>query len=102
MVASRTPFLMWYDDSPKLATATKVAEAVDAYHTRFRCPPNLVLVNEADLVRIEGLEVRVSPTIHRHTFWVGRDLPADTETDLPPAPTPSPSLPTPSRSRRRK
>ncbi|MFV9504909.1 MAG: hypothetical protein AB4911_10140 [Oscillochloridaceae bacterium umkhey_bin13] len=100
MVVSRAPFLMWYDDSPKLATTTKVADAIAAYHTRFRLPPNLVLVNEADLVRVEGLEVRAAPTIHRHTFWVGRDLPPDAPAEAPPLPAPAPPPAPRSRSRK--
>lgn len=102
MNAHRSPFLMWYDDSPKLATTTKVAEAVAAYHGRFRQAPNLVLVHEADLVVVDGLLIRAAPTIHRNTFWVGREVVAGQPLDEPPTPAPAPARSTPARPSRRK
>lgn len=102
MNANRSPFLMWYDDSPKLATTTKVAEAVAAYHGRFRQAPNLVLVHEADLVAVDGLLIRSAPTIHRNTFWVGREVAAGEPIEEPPAPAPAAVRPVAVRPTRRK
>lgn len=68
------PFLMWYDDNPKIAIGTKIAAAVAAYRTRFRgAAPNLVLMNDQEIAGVGALdiEVRGVHTVHRNTFWVG-------------------------------
>lgn len=65
-------FLMWYDDNPKLATKHKIAAAIEAYIQRFDgLQPNLVLVNEAELVQHDGVEVRGVTTVRRNNVWVG-------------------------------
>ncbi|NJM07151.1 hypothetical protein HC891_14655 [Candidatus Gracilibacteria bacterium] len=65
-------FLMWYDDNPKLTVNQKIAEAIAAYTSRFRgTTPNVVLVNEAEVVSIDGVEVRGVNTIRRNNIWVG-------------------------------
>jgi hypothetical protein len=65
-------FLMWYDDNPKLTVSQKIVEAIEAYTSRFRgTTPNIVLVNEADVVSVDGIEVRGVNTIRRNTIWVG-------------------------------
>lgn len=65
-------FLMWYDDNPKLAIKQKIAAAIEAYEQRFDgLRPNLVLVNESELVQHEGVEVRGVNTVRRNNVWVG-------------------------------
>jgi hypothetical protein len=65
---------MWYDDNPKVTVSQKIAEAIEAYTSRFRgTTPNLVLVNEADVVSVDGIEVRGVSTIRRNTIWVGHE-----------------------------
>jgi hypothetical protein len=65
-------FLMWYDDDPKLAIKQKIAAAIEAYEQRFAgLRPNLVLVNETELVQHEGVEVRGVNTVRRNNVWVG-------------------------------
>jgi hypothetical protein len=69
-----TLFLMWYDDNPKLTVAMKIEDAIGAYRNRFRgTAPTLVLVNEADVIEVAGVQVRGVTTVRRNTVWVGRD-----------------------------
>jgi hypothetical protein len=64
-------YLGWYDDNGKKTTAEKIAEACAAYVTRFGTRPNIVLVNEAERVEVEGLTIRVEKYIRRNNFWIG-------------------------------
>ncbi|GIV87957.1 MAG: hypothetical protein KatS3mg055_0475 [Chloroflexus sp.] len=67
------PFLMWYDDNPKTPVTQKIAAAINAYKARFPgVEPTLVLVNEAEVIPIEGITVRGMVTVNRHTYWVGQ------------------------------
>jgi len=68
-----TLFLMWYDDNPKLTVAMKIEDAIGAYRNRFRTVPTLVLVNEEDVIEVEGVQVRGVTTVRRNTVWVGLD-----------------------------
>jgi hypothetical protein len=72
-VRRQPPFLMWYDDNPKVPINRKIAAAIEAYKTRFPgVQPTLVLVNEAELTTVEGVTVRAMPTVSRNTYWVGQ------------------------------
>lgn len=65
-------FLMWYDDNPKIPIIRKIDDAIAAYTHRFRgVTPNLVLVNEEEVVEYGGVEVRGVTTVRRNNFWVG-------------------------------
>lgn len=66
-------YLGWYDDDPKKAVALKIEEAIEAYVSRFRRRPNVVLVNEADKADVSGVVVRSESFIRRNNFWVGRE-----------------------------
>jgi hypothetical protein len=72
-VKKQPQFMVWYDDNPKVATEEKIAEAMDAFvrSKRWRDPPNLVLVNEADVVAVQHVTVRSAAYIRRNNFWVG-------------------------------
>lgn len=84
------PFLMWYDDSPRLSTARKIEEAMAAYSDRFGgAQPTLVLVNIEDLTSMVGVEVRDATNVRRNTFWVGREEGEVSEAPLTPAPAPA-------------
>ena len=66
-------FLACYDDNPKKAQATKLAEAVQSYQAKLGAVPNLVLVNEADAALVfPGCEVRAEKVIRPNTYHVGR------------------------------
>ncbi|NJN17182.1 MAG: hypothetical protein HC822_13345 [Oscillochloris sp.] len=70
------PFLMWYDDNPKISISMKIQAAIDAYRHRFGgVKPSLVLVNEAELVEINGVQVRGVHTVSKNTYWVGQSEP---------------------------
>jgi hypothetical protein len=62
-------YLMYFDDNPKKALAQKIAEAKQRYLERFGAQPATVLVNEADLVALPGLEARLF--VRRSHFWLG-------------------------------
>ena len=64
-------FLVWYDTNPERPLAEKVQAALDAYSQRFKEAPNLMLVNEVDLVTVAGIEVRGVRTVQPNHFWVG-------------------------------
>jgi len=64
-------YLGWFDDNPKNDVALKIEEAVDAYVSRFKAKPNVVLVNEADSAEVQGVRVRTEAFIRRYNFWVG-------------------------------
>lgn len=73
MSAKSPPFLMWYDDNPKLSVAHKIEEAIAAYADRLGVRPTLVLVNEAELTELPGITVRSMATVRRNTYWVGQE-----------------------------
>ncbi len=73
MVPKRPPFLVWYDDNPKVSIARKIEEAIAAYSRRFNgVRPTLILVNEAELTDVAGVQVRGVATVRRNTYWVGQ------------------------------
>ncbi|MCS6881778.1 MAG: hypothetical protein RMK84_07600 [Oscillochloridaceae bacterium] len=73
MPPRRPPFLVWYDDNPKLSIARKIEEAIAAYRRRFNgVRPTLILVNEEELTDVAGVQVRSAPTVRRNTYWVGQ------------------------------
>ena len=69
----KTHYLGWFDDSPKKTAAFKIGEAVAADVQRFQHQPNIVLVNEADLVAVAGVQIRQERFIRPGNFWVGRE-----------------------------
>ena len=64
-------YLMWYDDNPKVAVITKIEAAVDAYTRRFKITPNVVLVNEEDVIDHQVIRVHGVDFVRRNNFWVG-------------------------------
>jgi hypothetical protein len=67
-----TPFLMWYDDNPKQTMAKKIEAAIGVYRYRFQgTVPTLVLVNEDEVIEVDGILVRGVQTVRRNMVWVG-------------------------------
>jgi hypothetical protein len=64
-------YLVWYDESAKKSASEKIQEAIAAYITRFAIAPNLVLVNSADQVAVDGVLIRSERTVQPNNFWVG-------------------------------
>jgi len=64
-------FLGWYDDNPKHTPADKIAGAIAAYVLRYGVRPTVVLVNEAELTQVAGVEVRSDPYTRRNNVLVG-------------------------------
>lgn len=74
MPAKSPPFLMWYDDNPKLSMANKIEDAIAAYSDRWPgVRPTLILVNEEEVTEIAGVQVRGVCTVRRNTVWVGQE-----------------------------
>lgn len=105
MSAKSPPFLMWYDDNPKLSVTQKIEAAIHAYCTRFRgTRPTLVLVNEEEVTEFAGVQVRGVTTVRRYNYWVGQDerlISAPVEAPAP-APAAHPAPQTARSTRRRK
>lgn len=70
-------FLVWYDTDAGRTLAEKVQAALRAYSRRFTEAPNLVLVNEVDLVTVPGIEVRGVRSVQPNNFWVGLTIAND-------------------------
>jgi hypothetical protein len=68
-------YMMWFDDSIKKTSALKIEEAVEAYVRHFKAKPNVVLVNEADVDQVKGLQIRSVNYVRRHNYWVGWEDP---------------------------
>ncbi|GIV97222.1 MAG: hypothetical protein KatS3mg057_1879 [Herpetosiphonaceae bacterium] len=68
-------YLGWFDDNPKKALHLKISEAIEAYEDRFGDHPNIVLVNEAEVAQVDGIEIQPKPFVRRNYFWVGRHEP---------------------------
>lgn len=68
---AKSMFLMWYDDSPKVSLSRKIEAAIAAYMDRFNITPNIVLVNEDEVVERQDIKVRGVSHIRRNNFWVG-------------------------------
>ena len=66
-------FLGWFDDTPKKGVAEKIQEAVERYIEKFGEEPSLCLVNAADVVAYNGLEVKPVEYVRPNHFWVGRE-----------------------------
>lgn len=66
-------YLLWFDDNKHRSVEEKIAAACDAYQTRFRVRPNVVLVNNAERVRMPGIMVCSEEYVQPHHFWVGRE-----------------------------
>ena len=64
-------YLAWLDIDKAHTPAQKVAGAVAAYKERFKRPPTIILVNEAEMVEVEGCEVRSENYIRPGVVWVG-------------------------------
>ena len=86
MTLKTPPFLMWYDDNPKLPIASKIEDAIACYADRLGVRPTLVLVNEAELTEFPGIEVRAAVTVRRNTYWVGQGDRPETPVAVAPAP----------------
>ncbi|NTU78803.1 MAG: hypothetical protein HGA45_05275 [Chloroflexales bacterium] len=103
MLAKSPPFLMWYDDNPKLSVARKIEDAIAAYSDRFSgVKPTLVLVSEEEITEFAGIKVRGVATVRRHTYWVGQeDRPGAPAVEVEVAPPPTKPAPVTTRRKSR-
>ncbi len=65
-------FLVWFDDSKKVATEEKIKNAIERYVERMGQHPNVCLVNKADAnVKVEGISIHAVDYVRPGYYWVG-------------------------------
>ena len=72
--------MLWFDNDPKTALAAKIERAVDYYHKKYGCRPNLCLIHpialdaeqpKPALSSLAGVTVRpYRPVLPGH-LWIG-------------------------------
>jgi len=72
--------MLWFDNDPKTALAAKIERAVDYYHKKYGCRPNLCLIHpialgaeqtKPALSNLAGVTVRpYRPVLPGH-LWIG-------------------------------
>jgi len=72
--------LLWHDNGTE-DLARKVTRAAKRYQDRFGTPPNVCYVHPALLPGgdrlVAGIQVRPSPRMLLHHFWVGQEQAAN-------------------------
>ena len=66
-------YLGWYDPDRKKTSAQKLADASARYRRKWGRDARVAIVNAADSVDIDGIEVRVAAHVPPNTFFVGED-----------------------------
>jgi hypothetical protein len=66
-------YLGWYDPDKKKPAARKLADAIARYEQKWGRKPAVALVNAADAIETDDLEIRVVPHVAPNTFFVGED-----------------------------
>jgi hypothetical protein len=64
-------YYAWLDIDKRHTPAEKIAGAIAAYRARFGREPEVVLVNEADLCVVAGVDVQSTPRLCIGNVWVG-------------------------------
>jgi len=70
--------MLWYDNDPHTELEIKVVRAATYYTKKYGESPNLCLVHPSTLgenrpFNGNDLELRRSPYIRPHHFWIGQD-----------------------------
>lgn len=69
-------FLVWYDGDRKRSLRAKIEAAAERYQERFGAPPELVLLNPAQVgeeAEIAGIPVRTTPLVSPNHLYIGRE-----------------------------
>lgn len=64
-------FLGWYDPDKKKTIEEKLAAAVRRYEAKWGHTPEVALVNPAEVVEIDGLDIRPAAHVAPNTYYVG-------------------------------
>jgi predicted component of type VI protein secretion system len=64
-------YLLWHDDAKKTPIADKIAAAIEAFSTRFKVRPTLVLVNATEVTAIPDIRVEIGASVLPGDFWLG-------------------------------
>lgn len=70
-------YLGWYDPDKRKTAAQKIATAATRYRQKWGRVALVAIVNPADLVAVEGLDVRASCGVPPSTFFVGEEEEAE-------------------------
>ena len=66
-------YLGWYDPDRKKTSAQKLSDASARYRRKWGRDARVAIVNAADNVAMDGIEVRVAAHVPPNTFFVGED-----------------------------
>jgi hypothetical protein len=75
--------MLWFDNDKKSTFASKVDRAVQYYKKKYGQMPDVCFVHPQmvpdGIAQPAKLEVKASPSILLHHFWIGTKQPADKE-----------------------
>ena len=67
--------MLWFDNDPKTELPEKVQKAAVYYRKKYGQAPDICFVNpqmmESKKLKMEKIEVKTSPSIMPHHFWIG-------------------------------
>ena len=64
-------FLGWYDPDKKKTVAEKLAAAIRRYEAKWGQAPAVALVNPAEVIELEDIDVRPAVHVAPNTYYVG-------------------------------
>ena len=64
-------FLGWYDPDKKKTVAEKLAAAIRRYEAKWGHAPAVALVNPAEVIELDGLDVQPAAHVAPNTYYVG-------------------------------
>lgn len=67
-----TDYFVWFDPDKKLATSTKIKEAVARYEQRFKQPPSVVYVHPSAADSRASVTLEAAPFVNEHYFYLPR------------------------------
>lgn len=68
-----TTYLSWYDAAKGQTPERRIADASRRYERKHGVAPTVALVNPAEMVVVDGIEVRASAIVAKNTVYVGED-----------------------------
>lgn len=63
-------YFVWADPSKRVATSTKIANALKRYEDKYGRQPHEILVHESDLETRSPIPLRTERFVNRNTFYL--------------------------------
>lgn len=63
-------YLVWADSTKKLATSTKISNAITCYVNKYGIPPPEILVHESALETKSSVPLRTARFVNEHYFYL--------------------------------